>query len=437
MAHTTSDDRQDSWQEALYRKISRRLLPLLLICYMFAALDRVNLGFAKLQMSQDIGISEAVYGLGAGIFFLGYVLFEIPSNLMLTRIGTRKTIMRIMILWGLTSAGMMFVQNVTSFLVLRFLLGVFEAGFAPGIIFYLGYWYPAARLAAPTALFMLAGPISSVLGGPVSTWIMTYLDGAWSLAGWQWMFVLEGLPTVLLGFVVWRTLADSPVQARWLSDAEKAQVTQDVDAGRNPQGKHEFRQVLRDRRVYGLALSYFFLIGGMYAVIFWLPTILADNGIKSITAVGLYSALPYAAAIVVMIVLSRRSDRRGERRLHSAVPAIVAAVAMAVAAFTTDNLPIALTAIVISTACSWGSYAVFWSMPSSHLSGTAAAGGIALINSIGLVGGFISPMLFGWLKEATGGTLVGLLVLVGMLLASGIGIAATRIPAASADGVHH
>ncbi|MEV4250779.1 MFS transporter [Streptosporangium canum] len=429
MIHTTSDDRRDSRREALYRKISRRLLPLLLVCYVFAALDRVNLGFAKLQMSEDIGISEAAYGLGAGIFFLGYVLFEIPSNLMLTKIGTRKTITRIMILWGLTSAGMMFVQDMNSFLVLRFLLGVFEAGFAPGIIFYLSYWYPSVRLAAPTALFMLAGPISSMIGGPVSTWIMTRFDGVWGLAGWQWMFVLEGLPTVLLGFVVWRILADSPLQSRWLSDEEKALVTRDVDAGRNPQGKHEFRQVLRDPRVYGLALSYFFLIGGMYAVIFWLPTILADNGVESITAVGLYSALPYAASIVVMIVLSRRSDRRGERRLHSAVPAVVAAVAMAIAAFTTDHLAIALTAIVISTACSWGSYAVFWSMPSLYLSGTAAAGGIALINSIGLLGGFVSPLLFGYLKEATGGTLVGLLVLVGVLLASGIGIAATRLPA--------
>lgn len=429
MANTPSDTRRDSRRDALYRKIGTRLLPLLLVCYVFAALDRVNLSFAKLQMSEDIGISEAAYGLGAGIFFLGYVLFEVPSNLMLTKIGTRKTIMRIMILWGLTSAAMMFVQDMTSFLVLRFLLGVFEAGFAPGIIFFLSYWYPAVRLAAPTALFMLAGPISSMFGGVVSTWIMTAFDGAWGLAGWQWMFVLEGLPTVLLGFVVWRTLADSPAQARWLSDEEKELVAQDVAAARNPQGKHEFRQVLRDPRVYGLAVSYFFLISGMYGAIFWLPTILADSGVESLRAVGLYSALPYAASIVMMIVLSRHSDRRGERRLHSAVPAIVGAVSMAIAAFTTDQLAIALTAIVISTACSWGSYAVFWSIPSLYLSGTAAAGGIALINSIGLLGGFVSPPLLGFLREATGGDLAGLLVLVGMLLASGIGIAATRLPA--------
>ncbi|MFF3669430.1 MFS transporter [Microtetraspora malaysiensis] len=432
MTYTTrvdGSDQRDTRQETLYRKIGRRLLPLLMVCYVFAALDRVNIGFAKLQMSEDIGISEAVYGLGAGIFFIGYALFEVPSNLMLARIGTRKTIVRIMLLWGLTSTGMMFVHDTTSFLILRFLLGVFEAGFAPGIIFYLSYWYPPARLAAPMALFMLAGPISSVIGGPVSTWIMTGLDGAWGLAGWHWMFALEGVPTILLGLVVWRTLADSPAQARWLSAEEKALVARDIDTGQNPHGRHQFRQVLRDPRVYGLALSYFFLISGMYAMIFWLPTILSDSGVESITAVGLYSALPYAAAIVVMVVLSRRSDRRGERRLHSAVPAIVAAAAMTVAAFTTDQLAVALTAIVISTACSWGSYAVFWSMPSSYLSGTAAAGGIALINSIGLFGGFVSPTLLGYLKEATGGDLAGLLVLVGMLLAGGIGIAATRLPA--------
>ncbi|MFI9627461.1 MFS transporter [Streptomyces sp. NPDC052042] len=432
MDHTTSVDRGDARdlrQDVLYRKISGRLLPLLLICYVFAALDRVNIGFAKLQMSEDIGISEAVYGLGAGIFFLGYVLFEVPSNLILARIGTRKTIVRIMLLWGLTSTAMVFVHDTTSFLILRFVLGVFEAGFAPGVILYLSFWYPPSRLAAPTALFMLAGPISSMVGGPVSAWIMTGMDGAWGLAGWHWMFILEGLPTVLLALVVWRVLADSPAQAPWLGAEEKAVVARDIAAGHNPHGKQQFRQVLRDPRVYGLSLSYFFLIGGMYAMIFWLPTILSDSGVESTMAIGLYSALPYAVSIIVMIVLSRRSDRLGERRLHSGIPAVIAAVAMTVAAFTTEHLAVALTAIAVSTACSWGSYAVFWSMPSAYLSGTAAAGGIALINSIGLLGGFISPTLLGYLKEATGSSLAGLLVLVGMLLAAGIGIAANRLPA--------
>ncbi|WP_199883256.1 MFS transporter [Streptomyces sp. CB01580] len=354
MDHPTGvGDRPITRQDGLYRKISRKLLPLLLVCYTFAALDRVNIGFAKLQMSEDIAISEAVYGLGAGIFFLGYVLFEVPSNLLLARIGTRRTIVRIMLLWGLTSTAMMFVHDTTSFLILRFLLGVFEAGFAPGIIFYLGFWYPSRLLATPMTVFMLAGPLSAMVGGPVSTWIMTGLDGAGGLTGWQWMFLLEGVPTVLLAFVVYGVLADSPAQARWLDDHEKAQLARDLTVGSKARSKHEFRQVLRDPRVYGLAVSYFCLIGGMYAVIFWLPTILVGNGVESLTTVGLLSAVPYAAAIVAMLVVSRRSDRLAERRLHSAVPAVLSGLAMAVAAFSTGNLPLSLLALTVSAACSW------------------------------------------------------------------------------------
>ncbi|MYU26184.1 MFS transporter [Streptomyces sp. SID8352] len=429
MSHSTDvGERPVTRQDGLYRKISRKLLPLLLVCYTFAALDRVNIGFAKLQMSEDIGISEAVYGLGAGIFFLGYVLFEVPSNLLLARIGTRRTIVRIMVLWGLTSSAMMFVNDTTSFLVLRFLLGVFEAGFAPGIIFYLGFWYPSRLLATPMTVFMLAGPLSAMVGGPVSTWIMTGMDGVGGLSGWQWMFLLEGVPTVLLAFVVYKALADSPAQARWLDEHEKSRLARDLGAGTTSGTEHEFRQVLRDPRVYGLAVSYFCLIGGMYAAIFWLPTILAGNGVESLTTIGLLSAVPYAAAILAMLVVSRRSDRSGERRLHSAIPAILSGLAMAVAAFSSGNLPLSLLALTISTACSWSAYAVFWSMPSAYLSGTAAAGGIAFINSIGLLGGFLSPMLLGHLKDGTGSDVPGLLVLVGMLLASGIGIALTRLP---------
>lgn len=430
MDHATGvGERSGSQQDQLYRKISRKLLPLLLVCYTFAALDRVNIGFAKLRMAHDIGISEAVYGLGAGIFFLGYVLFEVPSNLLLARIGTRKTIVRIMLLWGLTSTAMLFVHDTTSFLVLRFLLGVFEAGFAPGIIFYLSYWYPPRLLAIPTTLFMLAGPLSSMIGGPLSTWIMTGLNGVGGLTGWQWMFIFEGMPTVLLAFVVRRVLVDSPAQARWLDDHEKAQLAQDLADGSKARSKHEFRQVLRDPRIYGLAVSYFCLIGGMYAVIFWLPTILSDSGVKNLTTVGLLSAVPYAVAIVAMLVVSKRSDRLGERRLHSAVPAILSGLAMAVAAFSIGNLPLSLLALTVSAACGWAAYAVFWSMPSAYLSGTAAAGGIALINSIGLLGGFLSPLLLGHLKDGTGSDTAGLLVLVGMLLASGLGIALIRLPA--------
>ncbi|MGW1680030.1 MFS transporter [Saccharopolyspora sp. NPDC002376] len=413
--------------DALYRRVSWRILPLLILCYTFAYLDRVNIGFAKLHMQSDVGISEAVYGLAAGIFFLGYVIFEVPSNLLLAKIGTRKTIFRIMLLWGLTSASMMFVSDATSFYVLRFLLGVFEAGFAPGIIFYLTFWFPPARMAAAMGLLMLPGPIGSMLGGPISSWLIANFEGVAGLHGWQWMFLAEGLPCVVLGFIVWKTLADTPEQAKWLSAAEKDQLRRDIAVDQD-EGQHSFRQVLRDPKVYLLAVGYFCLISGLYAVSFWLPTILQENGLTDTVTIGLYSAVPYAFAIVLMVVLGRRSDRTGERRLHSAVTALLSAVALAVAAFTASNFAVSLGAIVIATACMWASYTVFWAMPSQYLKGTAAAGGIALINSIGLLGGFVSPTLIGFVKDATGSTVIGLLSMVVLLLIGSLAIYANRLP---------
>ncbi|WP_190818372.1 MFS transporter [Saccharopolyspora pogona] len=414
-------------RDALYRRVGWRILPLLILCYTFAYLDRVNIGFAKLHMQEDVGISESGYGLAAGIFFLGYVIFEVPSNLLLEKIGTRKTIFRIMVLWGLTSAAMMLVSDATTFYVLRFLLGVFEAGFAPGIIFYLTYWYPPARMAAAMGLLMLPGPIGSMLGGPVSSWLITNFEGVAGLHGWQWMFLLEGLPCVVLAFVVWKTLADTPDQAKWLSAEEKELLRRDLAVDRD-EGTRSFREVLRDPRVYALAIGYFCLISGLYAVSFWLPTILKENGLTDTVKIGLYSALPYAFAIVLMVVLGRRSDRTGERRLHSSITALISAVALAVAAFTASSFAVSLIAIVIATACMWASYTLFWAMPSTYLKGTAAAGGIALINSIGLLGGFLSPTLIGFVKDATGSTVVGLLSMVALLLIGSLAIYANRLP---------
>ncbi|MBB4686762.1 MFS transporter [Amycolatopsis jiangsuensis] len=412
--------------DVLYRKVGWRILPLLVICYVFAYIDRVNIGFAKLQMTTDVGISESVYGLAAGIFFLGYVLFEVPSNLLLQRIGTRKTVFRIMLLWGLTSAAMLFVHNAGSFYVLRFLLGVFEAGFAPGIIFYATQWYPPARLATAMSVLMIPGPLGSMIGGPLSSFVMTSFDGAAGLAGWQWMFLVEGLPCVLLAFVVWRVLPDRPADARWLSAAEKDRIAADVaPAGTTRQ--HSFRRVLADPKVYLLALGYFCLISGLYAVSFWLPTILEENGISGAVHIGLWTAVPYAVSLVLMFVVSRSSDRRGERRLHSAIPALVAAVALAVAAFTASSFPVSMTAIVVATAMMWVSYTIFWAIPSGYLANTAAAGGIALINSIGLLGGFFSPTLIGYVKQTTGSTEAGLLSMVALLALGGLLILFTRV----------
>ncbi|MBY4899383.1 MFS transporter [Cupriavidus sp. AU9028] len=414
----------------VYRKISLRILPFLLLCYVFAYLDRVNIGFAKLQMQQDVGLSDAIYGLGAGIFFLGYVMFEVPSNLLLARIGARRTISRIMVLWGITSACMLFVHDATSFYVLRFLLGVFEAGFAPGMIFYLTYWYGGARMARVMAVVMLAGPIGGMAGGPVSTWLMTALAGAHGLAGWQWMFLVEGLPCVLLGAIAYFYLDDKPAQARWLTDRERKLLADDIGATQAG-GHHSFRTVLRDPRIYALAFGYFCLISGIYAVSFWLPTILKGAGVTSTLAIGMYSAVPYVAAAVFMFVFARSSDRHQERRWHSAMLAFVGAGTLAAAAMTADNLMLSLVTITVATASMWAAYTVFWAIPSEYLKGTAAAGGIALINSIGLLGGFVSPTLIGYVKELTGSMEGGLLSMVVLLVAGGIVILANRLPARS------
>ncbi|MBV2159147.1 MFS transporter [Achromobacter denitrificans] len=411
----------------LYRKITWRLLPFLLLCYVFAYLDRINIGFAKLQMQQDVGISDAVYGLGAGIFFLGYVLFEVPSNLLLTRIGARRTISRIMVLWGLTSASMLFVQGEWSFYVLRFMLGVFEAGFAPGMIFYLTYWYSQSRMAGVMAVVMLAGPIGGIVGGPVSAWIMTAFSGAHGLDGWQWMFLLEGLPCVLLGVIAFRYLDDKPAEARWLDAEEKALLAADLDT-RGAQQKHAFAQVLRDPAIYGMALTYFCLICGIYAVSFWLPTLLKIAGVQDTMEIGLYSAIPYLAAALFMLWFARSSDRMQERRWHTLVPALMAGVALCVATAAPTQFALSLTAITLATGFMWAAYTVFWAIPSQYLKGEAAAGGIALINSIGLLGGFLSPSIIGWSKEATGSLAGGLYVISALLVAGALLLLVNRPP---------
>jgi len=411
----------------LYRKITWRLLPFLLLCYVFAYLDRINIGFAKLQMQQDVGISDAVYGLGAGIFFLGYVMFEVPSNLLLTRIGARRTISRIMVLWGLTSASMLFVQGEWSFYALRFMLGVFEAGFAPGMIFYLTYWYSQSRMAGVMAVVMLAGPIGGIVGGPMSAWIMTAFSGAHGLHGWQWMFLLEGLPCVLLGVAAYRYLDDKPAEARWLSAGEKALLAADLES-RGAQQKHSFAQVLRDPVIYGMALTYFCLICGIYAVSFWLPTLLKLAGVQDTMEIGLYSAIPYAAAALFMLWFARSSDRLQERRWHTLAPALMAGLSLCVATAAPTQFALSLTAITLATGFMWAAYTVFWAIPSQYLKGEAAAGGIALINSIGLLGGFLSPSIIGWSKEATGSLAGGLYVISALLVAGALLLLLNRPP---------
>ncbi len=409
---------------SVYSVVNRRILPFLAVCYLFAYLDRINIGFAKLQMQNDLALSDAAYGLGAGIFFLGYMLFEVPSNLLLVKIGARQTLSRILILWGIVSASMLFVTDVWTFYALRFLLGVFEAGFAPGMIYYLTQWYPGARMARAIAIVLGAAPLGGVIGGPVSTWIMGHADGAFDLAGWQWMFLAEGIPSILLGVVAYCYLVDRPADARWLTDAQKAAIAGDL-ARASPGQAASFVKALTDPKLYVLAAAYFCLICGVYAVGFWLPSILKSAGLTDLLQIGLYSAIPNLAMIVAMYALGRSSDRHGERHWHSTITAILGAGLLACAAYAT-SFPGALVSITLASAAIFAAYSVFWAIPQAHLKGTAAAGGIAFINSIGLFGGFFSPTLIGWTKEATGSLQAGLLVISALLVLGAVLLATQR-----------
>ncbi|QGZ65615.1 MFS transporter [Paraburkholderia acidisoli] len=417
----------DARQAALYRRLNWRILPFLLICYLFACLDRLNIGFAKLQMQSDLSLSDAVYGLGAGIFFLGYVLFEIPSNLLLPKVGARRTIARILVLWGLTSASMMFVRNVPMFYGLRFLLGVFEAGFAPGMIFYLTYWYGEKRMARAIAIVMTAGPLSGVVGGPLSAWAMTTFNGALGLEGWQWMFLIEGLPCVLLGVLAWFVLADRPEDARWLSDDDRTLLRAQT-RGNTAAHHGSFLSVAADPRIYLMAFAYFCVICGIYAVNFWLPSILKADGVTDTMQIGFYTMIPYLAAVIGMVVVGRSSDRRGERRWHSALPSLLAGVCLAIATMSGGNLVVSLLFMTIATLMMWAAYTVFWAIPSEYLKGDVAAGGIALINTIGLLGGFLSPTIIGFAQSMTGSLHAGLYVMVALLVIGAGLLMAIRVP---------
>ncbi|WP_051341485.1 MFS transporter [Pseudonocardia spinosispora] len=412
MASSASTAQVD--RNVLYRKITRRIVPLLVICYMFAYLDRVNIGFAKFGLERDLNIGDAAYGFAAGIFFIGYVLFELPSNLLLTKIGARSTFTRILVLWGLVAAGLALAQGPTSLYVLRFLLGVFEAGFAPGMIFFLGLWFPPSRMAGVMGTVMLAIPVASIFGGPLATWLITTFEGVAGLHGWQWMFVLTGLPCVALAAVTWRMIVNRPSEASWLSDAEKAAVAEDL-ANEHGTVASRMGDVLRMPKVYLLAVSMFSLLGGAYAMSFWLPTILRDNGVTDLVEIGLLSSVPYVVTFAAMFLIGRRSDRTGERRWHCSIPAAVGAAALAVAALTNDHFLVSFAALTIGTAAIYCSYTVFWAIPSSLFRGTAAAGAIAVINSIGLLGGFVSPTLIGYVRQNTGSTEWGLLVMVALV----------------------
>lgn len=418
---------QPGLEPALLAKIRRRLIPFMFVLYIVSYLDRINVGFAALQMNEALGFSSAVFGFGAGIFFIGYFLYEVPSNLMMQRLGARIWIARIMVTWGIISSAMMFVTTERRFYTLRFLLGIAEAGFFPGMILYLTYWFPAVDRARTIAWFMTATAIAGVVGGPVSGALLS-LHGLGGLEGWQWLFLLEGLPAIVLGFVVLRYLDDGPEQATWLSDAEKAAIVERLSAEANEKeqhGRHTLLQGLFNGRVWLLALIYFCIVAGFYGISFWLPQIVKAFSEAGNFTVGVLSALPYVAAAIVMVIVGAHSDRTVERRWHVAGSALVGAAGMVASGYTTA--PVAsLIALSVAAAGIWGTMGPFWALPTAYLGGTAAAGGIALINSIGNLGGFVGPYLIGIARDYPGDFQSGMTTLAVILVLGAALVIAVR-----------
>jgi D-galactonate transporter len=410
-----------SEEDAVFRKISLRVMPLVLIAYVFAFLDRINIGYAQLQMKQDLAFSDAVYGLGAGIFFVTYLLFEVPSNLLLEKIGARLTFLRIMVLWGLTSAATAFVSAPWQFYAIRLMLGIFEAGFFPGIILYLTYWYPSQRRGRVTGLFLFGMPITGVLGGPLSGTIMSGMEGLGGMHGWQWLFIVEGLPTVLMGFLLYRMLPNKPAEASWLDDAEKESVRAAMSADHKDDAAHgghgKLLAALADPMTYVLAFIYFCCACAVYTMTFWLPTMIKGIGIASLSTIGWFTAVPYFFGALGVLIISRSSDRFGERRWHVGGTLAIGVIALASTSFAGSGVGMVMTLLCIASFFIFGGGSLFWSIPPTYLGRNAAAAGIAVISSLGILGGFVSPTLIGWIKGATGSIQLGLFALTAVVLA--------------------
>jgi len=415
---------QQSQEQQVYAKVAWRLIPLLFVLYIVAYLDRVNVGFAQLQMKTDVGFSDSVYGLGAGIFFLGYFLFEVPSNLLLERFGARRWIARIMIVWGVVSVAMMFATTPALFYLLRFLLGVGEAGFAPGIILYITYWFPAERRARIFSRYMTALAIAGIIGGPLSGWILSAMAGVNGWAGWQWLFLLEGIPAVVLGVVVLFALDDKPASASWLTAEEKALIHTQLEAERAAkaeQGHHyTLWQALTASKVVLLGVMYFCFLCGLYGISFWLPQIIKGLGIQDPVRIGTISALLYSVAAVSMVVVSYHSDGTGERRWHIVGCAVLAGVGFCASALLGAEPLWSLVALTAATAGVLSILPVFWTLPTAFLSGTAAAAGVAMVNSWGNLGGFAAPSMIGFVKQSLGSTDAAMMVLGALLLLGGM-----------------
>lgn len=424
---------ESNLEQTVLRKAAWRLLPLMCACYVAAFLDRVNVGFAKLSMASDLGLSTAAYATGAGIFFIGYFIFEVPSNLLMERAGARMWIARIMITWGLISACMMFVTGEWGFYVLRFFLGAAEAGFFPGMILYNTYWFPRAHRARTVSIFMTAAVFSFVVGGPLSGWLLDHPQ--LGLRNWQWLFLVEGIPSVLLGFVVLMLLPNGPRDAKWLKPEEKEWLTGVLDAERAAQEKKKhftLKMALSDWKVLVLGAIYFLNVVGGYGIDFFLPTLLQTAFPQlSKSQLGLLSALPYLLTIPVMILHGRHSDKMKEYRWHVALPAWWLGLGLLLLSFPLPPLAV-VAAMTLCVSGRWSVIGPFWGLPTAFLTGTAAAGGIAMINSIGNLGGQAGPAILAVFQSADGSFSTGLRVLAGLAAMCGI-VTISTMPATPAE----
>ena len=421
----TPDD--SAVEDRTYRRVTLRLIPFLFLCYVVAYLDRVNVGFAKLQMLTDLSMSDTAYGIGAGIFFLGYFLFEVPSNLILHRVGARVWIARIMVTWGVLSMLMMFVTGPVTFYVLRFLLGVAEAGFFPGIVLYLTQWYPSSRRARIISLFLTGVAISGVIGGPLSGLILSRMSGVRGLAGWQWLFLLEGIPSLIMGVATFVYLPDSIERAAWLVDGDKRRLQENLRDEASGVEHTSVFATLSNRLVLLYSGISFSFVMGLYGISFWLPQLIRTMGVTDAGRIGLLSGIPSGVAAIVMVLAGWNSDRTRDRRWHLVTFAIVGATGLIVAGKYGSQLVIGLTAMSAAMAGSLTNIALLWTLPTAALKGKSAAAGIAAINSIGNLAGFLSPYLIGVVKDATGEATYGLYVIAGfMIIGAGLVLLATR-----------
>ena len=399
MARSDSVNSTTVVEEKVYTKVAWRLVPVLFICYIAAYLDRVNIGFAELQMKTDLKFSDTVYGLGAGIFFIGYFFFEVPSNILLEKVGARIWIARIMVSWGIVSGLMIFVRSAQIFYLLRFMLGVAEAGFFPGIILYLTFWFPSKRRGQMIALFMLAIAVTGVVGGPISGLTMAAFRDSQGLKAWQMLFLLEAIPSIVIGFLVPLLLPDGVQSASWLSEKEKVLLDQNIRAENRAKHHLTLHQVLTEPRILLFCIVYFCSSAGLYGIAFWLPQIIKNTGIIDPLTIGLLSTIPYALAGLSMVAFGKSSDVRRERRWHFAIAAFLGAIGLTISAINVHNTVLSMLGLSVSTAGILTTLVLFWPIPTAIFAGTSAAVSIALVNSIGSLAGFAGPYVIGKVND--------------------------------------